>query len=85
MSHHLRKGYLFNAVYKTFTDIVKLLLHLQKWGNWWNYILKLGNRLWRIVLILRSKAQATEESEVSQVLSLCEEEKFMVADSWGFF
>lgn len=35
--------------------------------------------------MLRSNAQATEESGVSWMLSLCEEENFMVADSWGFF
>lgn len=49
-------------------------------GNWWRYILILGNRLWKIVLMLRSKTQATEKSGVSWMLSLCEEEKFMVAD-----
>lgn len=56
VSHHLRKEHLFNAAFKTFTHIVKLLLHSQKWGNCWKCVRKLGNRLWNIVLMLRSES-----------------------------
>lgn len=48
--------HLFNAVQKASVYTVKLLLHLHKWGNLWKYILKPGNRLWKVALLLRSKA-----------------------------
>lgn len=54
VSHCFRKGHLFSAVQEAFGYTVKLLLHFHKWGNLWHYILKPGNRLWKIEL-LRSK------------------------------
>lgn len=50
VSHHLRKKHISSAVFETYIYVVNILLHLQKWENWWKSILKLWNRLWKIVL-----------------------------------